>query len=1209
MMPIAIASAQTVTISPNSNVTATVGGTVKFSAKVTGLSSDRVNWFAGGVLGGNSTSGKISTSGLFTAPSTLPTNNPVEIKVVSQADNTVKATVKVKILAAIAKLTSVSPNPLNVGSISVTLSGSGFQPGAVVTDTYGGSGHTLEITSLKPNTIVATGTQGTAESASFTVKNVNVAASNAISVPIKKFRLTVKNGTGGGSYPAGKVVTIKANAPPTGKVFKSWTGATVANSTSETTTLTMPSANATVTANYETVATKYQLTVNNGSGSGQNPAGTVVTIKSNAPPQGQMFLNWTGATVSNPTSESTTLTMPAAATTVTANYQTITSTYQLTVNNGTGSGAYASGTVVSISANAPPQGKQFLNWTGATVANPTSASTTLSMPAAATTVTANYTNITSDIPYPVSTHPRIWLTQSDLPRLQSWATASNPVYKKGMVPLLATAVNAYETQFFPGGNPNPTYPDLGDTQGYTGQLTEEVAMVLAFNSLIDPVPANRIKYATYARNLIMYALNQTALGFQTDTPFRDPTFLLYNRGDFSGHQWPLIVDWIYNTKDAQNNPILTAADKATIRKVFMMWAGTCLNASTTGGDHPEPVGVTNDLSLLNGGAGPYRMASNNYYLGHARNLTMLALSIDPSDDPAIDATKPLSALGNSLLSYILNANGAWLYQTYAMMGEPQQIGADYGLSNNGQGFGIASGGLPPEGMLYGESYATVLGQLLALQTAGFNNPAYSGPQVHLINAPVWDRFVASYLASLSPTGVVNPAAPYLGPLYYFATFGDVLQTWVTPDIMQPLAMLGVLDQARGVNTHVDSARWFTTNAVQGGVINNASNPWTWGCMQSVLYYLLLDPTKSAPVDPRPTLPLNYFDSFTGRAISHSDWTSNPTMFTYRASWTSINHQQGDAGVIGLFRNGEWLTSEMSNYDNNLVGFTSYYLNGLGLKNWCANGTPNLSWDETGIWANGGQWMWAANAGDPTTLSSSGAGYTYVASNLTNLYNRPDQWTPANRAVDISQATRSALWLNKDFIVVYDRATSIHPGLPKTFNLSLVSAPTITGNVTHETLPSGQNLFIQTLLPSNAKITSRAAAGDLNPIAEFETMSQVLTVQDPSLPSDTRFLHVLQGANSGASMSTATYFTNTSGTAFDGAAFGTNAVFFIAQAKANVVTTKFSVPATCTTFFAAGLAGNSAYTVTTQTSGSTKTVTLTLGGSNLSDSAGLLKVAI
>ena len=100
--------------------------------------------------------------------------------------------------------------------------------------------------------------------------------------------------------------------------------------------------------------------------------------------------------------------------------------------------------------------------------------------------------------------------------------------------------------------------------------------------------------------MLMYAMNLAALGHLANAPFRDPMFAVYNRANGSGEQWPLIVDWIYSAKDAGGNPILTATDKATIRNVFMMWANDCLNASTTGGDHPSPIGDMNSLQLLPG---------------------------------------------------------------------------------------------------------------------------------------------------------------------------------------------------------------------------------------------------------------------------------------------------------------------------------------------------------------------------------------------------------------------------------------------------------------------------------------------------------------------------------------------------------------------------------------------------------------------------------
>ena len=67
------------------------------------------------------------------------------------------------------------------------------------------------------------------------------------------YLLTVASGIGGGEFEAGAVVTIVANAAPSGKVFDKWTATagTLANATSATTTFTMPASAATVTATYK----------------------------------------------------------------------------------------------------------------------------------------------------------------------------------------------------------------------------------------------------------------------------------------------------------------------------------------------------------------------------------------------------------------------------------------------------------------------------------------------------------------------------------------------------------------------------------------------------------------------------------------------------------------------------------------------------------------------------------------------------------------------------------------------------------------------------------------------------------------------------------------------------------------------------------------------------------------------------------------------
>jgi Glycosyl hydrolases family 39 len=61
-------------------------GAEQFSANVSGLSSNAVDWFVDGIKGGNATVGTISASGLYNAPATSATHT---IKAVSQVSSTV----------------------------------------------------------------------------------------------------------------------------------------------------------------------------------------------------------------------------------------------------------------------------------------------------------------------------------------------------------------------------------------------------------------------------------------------------------------------------------------------------------------------------------------------------------------------------------------------------------------------------------------------------------------------------------------------------------------------------------------------------------------------------------------------------------------------------------------------------------------------------------------------------------------------------------------------------------------------------------------------------------------------------------------------------------------------------------------------------------------------------------------------------------------
>jgi len=223
------------------------------------------------------------------------------------------------------------------------------------------------------------------------------AAQTITATYVNIYVLTVNSGSGDGTYTQGTVVNIAADTAPSGYQFSKWIGNTsgIANVNAASTTLTMPAAAQTVTATYAAIT--YTLTVNSGTGDGNYTAGTVVNIAADAAPSGKTFDKWIGNTsgIANVNSASTTLTMPAAAQTITATYKDITTTYTLTVNGGTGGGSYTQGTVVNIAANTAASGQFFDKWTGNTsgIANINASSTTLTMPAANQTITSTYASV------------------------------------------------------------------------------------------------------------------------------------------------------------------------------------------------------------------------------------------------------------------------------------------------------------------------------------------------------------------------------------------------------------------------------------------------------------------------------------------------------------------------------------------------------------------------------------------------------------------------------------------------------------------------------------------------------------------------------------------------------------------------------------------------------------------------------------------------
>lgn len=156
--------------------------------------------------------------------------------------------------------------------------------------------------------------------------------------------------------------------------------------------------NGTGTGDYDADGNRlYTLTVTGGNGSGKYKAGAKVSIMATGGNTGTTFGYWSsssnGVIFDDSTKSTTSLIMPANDATVIANYA---GQYRLEVKYGSGSGSYAAGTKVSISAVEAPAGKKFYRWatntTGLTIESSTSTTTTITMPASNATVEATYTN-------------------------------------------------------------------------------------------------------------------------------------------------------------------------------------------------------------------------------------------------------------------------------------------------------------------------------------------------------------------------------------------------------------------------------------------------------------------------------------------------------------------------------------------------------------------------------------------------------------------------------------------------------------------------------------------------------------------------------------------------------------------------------------------------------------------------------------------------
>lgn len=186
--------------------------------------------------------------------------------------------------------------------------------------------------------------------------------------------LTVNNGSGSGSYYEGQYYRCYGNQAPSTYEFAYWTDNS-GNIISYSNPYTgyMGTSDITITANYKPIP-YFTVTVLNGTGSGTYLRGSYPTIQMNPAPEGMKFLQWevlegTG-TVESPLAETTRIANLSNNITVQATYYEPSEEEKntLTVLDKNGDiklqDKYYVGQKVTIYADEPDEGWEFLRWTG-----------------------------------------------------------------------------------------------------------------------------------------------------------------------------------------------------------------------------------------------------------------------------------------------------------------------------------------------------------------------------------------------------------------------------------------------------------------------------------------------------------------------------------------------------------------------------------------------------------------------------------------------------------------------------------------------------------------------------------------------------------------------------------------------------------------------------------------------------------------------------
>ncbi len=855
---------------------------------------------------------------------------------------------------------------------------------------------------------------------------------------------------------------------------------------------------------------------------------------------------------------------------------------------------------------------------------------------------------------PSTSHPRLWITPAEVPRLRQWAVAGNPIWQNGIRQLAVNAATAMDAGTLTGqDNGGSTYSPVN---------LEADAALFALLANVDPDPAARASWAQRGRTLLMFVLDRVDACMRATPPttngaYCSDSFPVSDRSRWQGIAFPLAVDWLYATTLPGGQPTLSAADKAKIRRVFLWWAYLNMEAYPNPYNNPPefslPVGTVGD-PLLRLSVDPsrrrVRYGGNNYFAGHMRQLGLMAIALDPADD-VVDPLAPATYLkrnGNGdLTAYPFNdANGKLgSFLTPALDG--WLFMQDYLLNNDSRG------GMPPEGMEYAPTSIGIPAQfMIALESAGYADlgaQAQHGTRIAALSTtPFYRDLLPGYLNSLSPVPFANPNR---GSVYWPAWYGDG-EFYYQDDSMNILGPLARHAMAVGDTRTADAVRWIQRHMPPGGSSGLAGRTRNdEDIVESILYFLVFDPASPASgagaADPRPDYPTHHFSAGLGRFLARTDWGPDARWFDFKLGWNSVDHQHGDGLMIEFYRRGQWLTKSALGYG--LEGGATDYENSLSVQNTQWSGEDPESFIAR-LLRRGAQMPQGRASGDPPTPAiSDDPAYAYAGGDATRLYNANydpfDQTPAAQRALDVQHVSRSVLWRKPDHLVIYDRARTATANRFKRFWLNLPDTlpalPQVSGSNVTSVAPGNQRLFVSSVLPAAKTLAIVTTDAEINttrgnlwslgaedPILQhrqyvnpstgqpvpnaFENFATRLRIDATGGPADARFLTVLQGADANGVRDAATGFASTAfaGCAlpdggYDGVVVGASAFAFRRDLDTPAQCLEYTVALAANDHFVGNLTPYGAYGATRTVVGATQRIRLVAGGSLRADGAGVL----